>query len=120
MALDASPHGRRVELRLDKAFPVIVHTEVDGACAAIARNISAGGMFVEMRDPPPIGVVVTVTFESPEGGSIRARAQVKHHVCWNFQTAGDEPAAARGIGLRFLEILDGEEPADLRRDHAVH
>src|SRR5690606_41037138 len=63
---------------------------------AIARNISAGGLLVEMSYAPPLGTVVTVHFqyvrdadipETERGGlfsargvdEIVARAEVKHH-----------------------------------------
>src|SRR5262245_49477080 len=102
----ASAGGRRLDIRLNKAFQVVVTSEADGDCPAIARNVSAGGMFVEMRDPPPMGSFVTVTFEPPGGGdAIRVRAEVKHHYCFNFQVA-DGPSAARGVGLRFIELVD--------------
>jgi hypothetical protein len=116
----ASAGGRRLDIRLNKAFSVVVASEVDGEVAAVARNVSAGGMFVEMRDPPPLGTVVTVVFEPPGGGSaISVRAEVKHHFCWNFQVA-DEPTSSRGVGLRFLELVDDEPAESYRRDRVLH
>ena len=106
----ASAGSRRLDIRLNKAFQVQVSSEVDGECVAVARNVSAGGMFVEMRDPPPLGTVVTVTFEPPGGGDvIRVSAEVKHHFCFNYQQAG-EPSSARGVGLRFIEFLEEAAP----------
>jgi hypothetical protein len=102
--------GRRLDIRLNKAFQVLIASEIDGECVAIARNISAGGMFVEMRDPPPLGTVVTVTFTPPGGGDeLRVSAEVKHHFCFNYQQAG-EPSSARGVGLRFVEFLEEAAP----------
>jgi hypothetical protein len=108
----ASAGGRRLDIRLNKAFSVVVSSEVDGDCLAVARNVSAGGMFVEMRDPPPLGTVVTVSFQAPHGGEAMAvRAEVKHHFCFNYQQRG-EPSSARGVGLRFIEFVDDVEAAE--------
>lgn len=100
---------KRFDLRFNKVFSVGVASELFGEMSAVARNISAGGMCVEMDDPLPLGSVVTVHFLVPDGdGEVVARAEVKHHYCFNYQV-GDEPARARGIGLRFLEFLENSE-----------
>lgn len=107
----ASAGGRRLDIRLNKAFAVLVSSEIDGDCPAVARNVSAGGMFVEMRDPPPIGSVVTVSFVRPDGGeTMEVSAEVKHHFCFNYQV-GNEPTSSRGVGLRFLEIVGARDAA---------
>ncbi|HLU65864.1 MAG TPA: PilZ domain-containing protein [Kofleriaceae bacterium] len=104
----------RCHLRFNKAFPVVVESELYGDTPAVARNISAGGMFVEMADPLPLGSVVLVSFRAAGGGDLSVRAEVKHHYCFNYGGAGGEPALARGIGLRFLEFFPhGEQPIDL-------
>jgi hypothetical protein len=119
--MDASPSAkRRIDMRLNKVFPVVVGSELFGDSPAIARNISSGGMFVEMRDPPPIGSVVTVSFRPTEGRDLlRVRAEVKHHFCWNFQI-GDDPASSRGIGLRFLEFAGDIDPDGRHRGEILH
>jgi hypothetical protein len=100
--------NQRIHVRFDKMFPVVVGSELYGDCTAIARNISAGGMLVEMADPLPLGSVVTVRFEHDRGDGrvdeISARAEVKHHFCLNFSQR-DEPSLMRAIGLRFVEWL---------------
>jgi hypothetical protein len=104
------PHlsEKRVDFRFDKVFPVMIGSEIYGDSPGIARNISAGGMLIEMIEPIPLGAEVTVHFRLPEGGAdIAARAEVKHHYCFNYAD-GDRPGHARGIGLRFLEFLEGE------------
>lgn len=101
------PRDKRIDMRFDKVFPVVVGSEVYGDSEGIARNISAGGMMIEMYEPLPLGSVVTVHFQMPGGeGEIVARAEVKHHYCWNFACA-DQPASTRGIGLRFVEFAEG-------------
>lgn len=96
----------RLNMRFDKAFSVLIGSEIYGDSRGVARNISTGGLFVELSEPPPIGSVVTVHFRIPGSGEdIRARAEVKHHYCLNFACSGS-PTAARGIGLRFVEFLE--------------
>ena len=93
-------------MRFDKAFPVVVRSEVFGDLSAIARNISLGGMMVEMIDPLPLGTFVTVHFRFLDSqGEFVARAEVKHHYCFNFAT-GDLPCRVQGIGMRFVEFED--------------
>ena len=116
----ATAGGRRLDIRLNKAFSVVVTSEVDGECLAVARNVSAGGMFVEMRDPPPLGTFVTVSFCPPDGSEpIRVSAEVKHHFCFNYQV-GSEPAAARGVGLRFIDFVDGADERSYRPARNLH
>lgn len=96
---------RRFDTRFDKIVPVVVASEIHGDTDAIARNMSAGGMFIEMADPLPIGAIVTVHFQIPDShGAFAVRAEVKHHYAFNYSIR-DEPAFTRGIGLRFLEFL---------------
>jgi hypothetical protein len=97
---------QRMNMRFNKAFPVIVGSEVFGDSRGIARNISSGGMLVEMFDPLPLGSFVTVHFRSPDShGDVVAHAEVKHHYCFNFASDG-EPSSTRGIGLRFVEFVE--------------
>jgi hypothetical protein len=105
----AAGADQRIHTRFDKLFPVLVDSELFGEARAIARNISLGGMLVEMTSPLPLGSVVTIHFQvHREDGTvdeILARAEVKHHYCLNFAVPGGE-AAARAIGLRFLDFDD--------------
>ncbi len=109
MVVNRNPPARsnkRFYMRFDKAFAVTIGSEIYGDSAGVARNISEGGMFVEIIDPPPLGTVVTVHFRIPGSAEdIVARAEVKHHYCLNLAQAG-EPTAARGIGVRFIEFVE--------------
>jgi hypothetical protein len=100
---------QRLHTRFDKAFLVVIGSELYGDCHAIARNISEGGVLVEMSYAPPLGSVMTVHFRHPrEDGSfdeIVASAEVKHHHYLNF-IGGNESDSARAVGMRFLEFLD--------------
>lgn len=107
--LDNGRREKRVHMRFDKAFLVVIGSELYGEAVAIARNVSAGGILVEMSYAPPLGTVVTVHFQHARGDDlvdeIVARAEVKHHHYLNFAGSG-EAAASRAIGLRFLEFID--------------
>jgi hypothetical protein len=110
---------KRIHTRFDKAFLVVIGSELYGDSTAIARNISAGGLLVEMSYAPPLGTVVTVHFQYAREelvDEIVARAEVKHHHYLNF-TGSDEAASTRAIGLRFIEFLDPGERIDPDRIH---
>ncbi len=100
---------KRIHTRFDKVFLVVIGSELYGDSFAIARNVSAGGILVEMTYAPPLGTVVTVHFqyvhEAERIDEIVARAEVKHHPDLNFSGSG-EAASTRAIGLRFLEFVE--------------
>ena len=114
------PREKRIHTRFDKAFLVVIGSELYGDWFAIARNISAGGILVEMNYAPPLGTVVTVHFqharEDEQLDEIVARAEVKHHHYLNF-TGGNDAASSRAIGLRFLDFLDPDEGISADRVH---
>jgi Tfp pilus assembly protein PilZ len=67
---------------------------------AFSRDVSRGGMFVETRDPLPIGSEITLRFHLNDSGPIVvALAEVKYHV------------TKLGMGVHFLEL----SPADRKR-----
>jgi hypothetical protein len=117
----AAAPEQRIHMRFDKLFPVLVGSEVFGDTMAVARNISAGGMLVEMPEPLPLGAVVTVHFlcERDDGQTdeLIARAEVKHHYCLNF--GGAEFGSTRAVGLKFLEF-DDRPPLDLPGMRVLH
>lgn len=102
---------QRIHTRFDKVFLVVIGSELYGDSFAIARNVSAGGILVEMTYAPPLGTIVTVHFQhardEDELDEIVARAEVKHHHYLNF-TGGNDAASSRAIGLRFLEFVEPE------------
>ena len=92
---------RRANPRLDKVFPVFLEGD-RGVGLGIARNISEGGLFVETREPQPLGSQVRVTFSS-QTGEMTAVAEVRY-VCHLLgrSSAGNPNGAIRGMGVRFL------------------
>ncbi len=115
-AMGLSPDGqeRRSATRLDKVFPVYIEGD-GGVAVGVARNISEGGMFVETRDPQPLGTQVRITFQSL-GGEMTAVAEVRYvcHLMGSVADAESSPrrAAVRGMGLRFLYFdVQGAAPS---------
>ena len=111
---------KRIHTRFDKAFLVVIGSELYGDSTAIARNISAGGILVEMTYAPPLGTVVTVHFQAPRDNDLMdeivARAEVKHHHYLNIGT-DEDAVSTRAIGLRFIEFVDPGERVDPDRLH---
>ena len=112
---------KRIHLRFDKIFSVLLGSEIYGETVAVARNISSGGMLVQASDILPLGSVVTVHFQIGDSDDeIVARAEVKHHLCLNFAGASsDEPLSARGMGLRFIDF-DDNLPLSLPASRILH
>jgi hypothetical protein len=112
---------KRIHTRFDKAFLVVIGSELYGDCHAIARNISTGGILVEMSYAPPLGTVVTIHFQlaRPDDllDEIVVRAEVKHHHYLNFGAIGESATSTRAIGLRFLEFVDAGERVAPERLH---
>lgn len=117
----ALPLEKRVHTRFDKAFLVMIGSELYGDSTAIARNVSAGGILVEMSYAPPLGTVVTVHFQHARGDDLMdeivVRAEVKHHHYLNFGAIGETATSTRAIGLRFLEFVDAGDRIAPERLH---
>jgi hypothetical protein len=111
---------KRIHTRFDKAFLVVIGSELYGDSNAIARNVSTGGILVEMSYAPPLGTIVTVHFQNARADDlldeIVVRAEVKHHHYLNFSGSG-EAASTRAIGLRFVEFVDAGERVAPERLH---
>ena len=109
---------KRIHSRFDKAFVVVIGSELYGDSIAVGRNISEGGLLVEMSYAPPLGTIVTVHFQyfhaEDQIDEIVARAEVKHHHYLNFtgSKGWDDAASTRAIGMRFVEFLDPGERID--------
>jgi len=88
--------------RLDKAFPVFLEGD-RGVASGVGRNITDTGMFVETREPFPLGTRVKITFCSPHGGAeITLEGEVRYQCYINFARADSSRAGMRGIGLKFV------------------
>ncbi len=93
---------RRRRTRFDKVFPVYLTGE-RGTARGIARNISAGGMFIETSASFALGSRVCVTFTTSEGAAeIVADAEVRYQCALEFGGPSGGRGQLRGIGVRFL------------------
>jgi hypothetical protein len=101
---DVSPPDsgqRREHLRFDKLFAVRVESMLFGDLVCVARNVSAGGIFLELADPLPLGATVRVCFPVPDGsGEVVAVGEVKNHYFINYVQNGVTKAVA-GMAVRF-------------------
>lgn len=111
---------KRIHIRFDMLFSCVVASELYGEVTVVVRNVSAGGMLVQAPEVLPLGAVVTVHFRMPDcDDELVAQAEVKHHLCLNFAIPGEEPRAARAMGLRFLDF-DTELPLTLPGQRVLH
>jgi hypothetical protein len=96
--------NKRKAMRFEKVFPVMISSAEFGETNAMARNISAGGILLEMSDPLPLGTLVRVHFSMTESqASIVARGEVKNHYFLNFAD-GSEARSLTGMAVRFTEF----------------
>jgi PilZ domain len=101
---EESQRDQRAHLRFDKMFTVRVESPLFGETYCIARNVSAGGIFLELPDPLPLGASVRVCFLSPDGnGEVVATGEVKNHYFINFTQAGASKAVS-GMAVRFTSF----------------
>jgi hypothetical protein len=114
---------KRRHLRFDKLLAVSLEAPQHGAQIYVARNVSEGGMFLESREPLPLGCPVLVHFSMPEGGGeIVARGEVKNHYYINYADATG-PRAMAGMGIRFLEFEEESQvvlAGELQRIRVLH
>ncbi|HEY3355667.1 MAG TPA: PilZ domain-containing protein [Polyangia bacterium] len=114
---------QRRHLRFDQMFTVSLESPQHGHMRYIARNVSAGGMFLESREPLPLGCTVRVHFAMPDSdGEIVATGEVKNHYFLNFADASGARAIT-GMGIRFVGFeADGAESLQtgLRRFRVLH
>ncbi len=95
---------RREHLRFDKVFTVRVESMLFGDLTCVARNISAGGVFLELADPLPLGATLRVCFPVPDGsGEVVAVGEVKNHYFINYMKDGANRAIS-GMAVRFTNF----------------
>jgi PilZ domain len=88
--------------RFDKAFPVWLDGD-RGVMSGVGRNITESGMFVETREPLPLGSRVKITFAGPSSPTeMQLEAEVRYQCFINFAKEGGARAGMRGMGLKFV------------------
>jgi hypothetical protein len=101
---EAAPREQRQHLRFDKVFPVKVESILFGELPCVARNVSAGGIFLETPEPLPLGACVRVRFLNPEeSAEIVAVGEVKNHYFMNYAHNG-ESRSVTGMAVRFTSF----------------
>lgn len=112
---------------MDIAVPVRVSTST-GEFRGMARNISEGGMLVELLMAPAIGSRVRIRFEGVHGSaaapdSVELHGDVRHNMAWQYTRDG-ESKSMRGVGIRFVDA--DPVPAEpltswvLQTGHTIH
>jgi hypothetical protein len=99
-----SRREQRAHLRFDTMVMVRIESPLFGEAWCIARNVSAGGIFLELQDPLPLGASVRVCFPVPDGsGEVVATGEVKNHYFMNY-THGGTTRAVAGMAVRFTSF----------------
>jgi hypothetical protein len=95
---------KRQHLRFDKVFPVRVESILFGDISCVARNVSAGGIFIETAEPLPLGARVRICFLNPEEtAEIVAVGEVKNHYFMNYSHNGSSRSVI-GMAVRFTSF----------------
>ena len=103
VALQPAPDDARTFPRYNARFAVRF-ANVQEFVLQYAANISAGGVFVETNDPPPMESVMRVSMELPGGGApVEANAVVVHRVTPQQGRDRNTPA---GVGVQFVDADD--------------
>ena len=97
-------HARRVRLELETAVPVLVRDQSGSLQWGLARNISEGGMLIELQTPPSIGARIQVKIFGIQGSAdapdaVFVHAEVRHNLAWNL--GGERKTKLSAIGVRF-------------------
>jgi len=99
---------RRSHLRFDKVFTVYLSTQ-DGMTRGIGRNISARGLFVETREPVPLGQKLKVTFAGDDGTEMTCLCEVRYQVALSYGKQDGREGHSRGVGLRIVAYETQDE-----------
>src|SRR6476659_988993 len=92
---------RRQHLRFDKCFTVYITTP-EGMTRGIGRNISARGLYVETREPMPLGGRLKVTYCGEDGTEMTCLCEVRYAVAITYGRLDGREGFSRGIGLRIV------------------
>lgn len=94
--------GKREHQRVDTNLSVQVRSP-DGrrATSEKIRNISLGGVFIEMKDPLAFGTDIDLEFMLPDG---KRTIRCTGFVVWSTKTSPDRADGRKGIGVRLMGI----------------
>lgn len=84
--------------------PVVMsvsNTLIDGE----TKNLSLGGAFIKCSEQPKPGLIFRMTIEPSKGRLFLVSAKV----VWSDSYTVRDKTVLRGLGVRFLEVLDGRQ-----------
>ncbi len=113
---------RRRHLRFDKVFTVYLTTP-EGMTRGIGRNISATGLFVETREPMPLGGRLRITFSGEDTTEMTCLCEVRYQVALSYRGREEGVAGhSRGVGLRIIayETREDEPLLLIDRERVMH
>lgn len=112
---------RRSHLRFDKVFTVYLSTQ-EGMTRGIGRNISMKGLFVETREPVPLGGKLKVTFAGEDGTEMTCLCEVRYQVALAYGRRDGREGNSRGVGLRIVayETQDDAPLLLVDRERVMH
>ncbi len=112
---------RRAHLRFDKVFTVYLSTQ-EGMTRGIGRNISMKGLFVETREPVPLGGKLKVTFAGEDGTEMTCLCEVRYQVALAYGRRDGREGNSRGVGLRIVayETQDDAPLLLVDRERVMH
>ncbi|MGZ6077160.1 MAG: TIGR02266 family protein [Myxococcaceae bacterium] len=100
MSSDNPKSGRRAD-RLEHELPVAYRT-VDGFITDWATNLSRGGMFINARNPLPIGTTVRIILQLP-GAPVPFEVRGRVTRVQEFDNPTNQ---VPGMGVEFVDVTD--------------
>lgn len=70
--------------------------------SCLSTTLGEGGLYAQTLLPPPVGVILKVEFELPDGHPISVTGEVRHSLENNY---GSLPA---GFGVQFLDLAESD------------
>ena len=94
--------SRREHKRVNASITVKVRSP-DGRRATTEqiKNISLGGVFIEMENPLAFGTDIELEFSLPTEARV---ITCKGFVVWSTKTAPERGGGSQGIGVRLMDI----------------
>ena len=77
----------------------------EGSADARAKNVSDGGLLVNLRRAVPVGSQISLLIHSPDASTVGLRGEVIH-----VERVPGEEEPAFDVGVRFLDTHGDAEP----------